>query len=505
MNVSKGSTKARRQLQSRDWLLLGALSGLMVLASLIGTRNFVTEGLFWHGERGVLLQSDLDLHRLPAADAAGGRNIDLDEVGSLDQLVWLQVELNLESADIPDQPVALYLSGPFSAEVYWDGQLLGSKGKPGASRALETAGPIDAIFHIPDGWGGPGSHFLALRMSAFHVGYVPDQIIHMLSLGGYRADPRRNLRHYAWPLLLSSGFLLIGLIFLRIYQQTGSLRALFSTAVAGFVLVQLFAEVSRSLIAYEYQWHVIRSASIWLGALAWGLCWQFAAWSRARTRTNLLIIPIAIAGSLVAAYLSAGFDVKTTRTIMVLALMPLLALAQQFSKKENDVVLMGDGVLAVALISTATLVPGAFLDKIMYYLLAIHLGATCFWIFSGKHKVDAPADVANSDAFFSVKLAGRQIRVAVSEVVYLRADGNFCELVCLDGKRYLHQSRLGQIMQSPPAGFVRIQRSHAINIRYLESLHSHEGSRYTAKLTTSDELPVSRYRIAELRSLMGDH
>jgi len=495
----------RRQLQSRDWLLLGALSGLMVLASFIGTRDVITEGLFWHGGRGVLLLTDLESHRSPAADAAAGRDVDLTEVGELDQIKWLQIELYLDSADIPDQPVALYLSGLFSAEVYWDGLLLGSKGKPGASRELEEAGPIDATFHIPDGWAGPGNQCIALRMSAFHAGYVPDQILHTISLGGYRSDPRRELRHYAWPLLLSSGFLLMGLIFLRTYLQTGSLRALFSTAVAGFILVQLFAEVSRSLIAYEYQWHVVRSASIWMGALAWGLCWQFAAWSCTRTRVHLIIIPVALAGSLVAAYLSVGFDLKTTRTVTVLALVPLLVVARQFSKEKTDVILMADGILAVALISTATLAPDAFLGRIVYYLLAIHLGVTCFWIFSGKHKVDAPVEVANSDAFFSVKLAGRQIRVAISDVVYLRADGNFCELVCLDGSRYLHQSRLGQIMQSPPEGFVRIQRSHAINTRYLESLQSYEGSRYTAKLTTSDELPVSRYRIAELRSLMGDH
>ena len=505
MNASDGPTLASREPQSRDWLLLGVLSGLMSLASFIGTRNFVPEGLFWHGERGVLVQSDQLEYRLPGFEPAAGRDVDLPEIGLLDHLAWLRIELHLESADIPDQPMALYLSGPFSADVYWDGQLLGSKGKPGVSREVEVPGRIDATFHIPDGWAGPGKHFLALRTSTFHAGYATDQIYHAISLGGYRSDPRRELRHYAWPLLLSSGFLLMGLFFLHIYRQTGALRALFSTIVAGFVLVQLFAEVSRSLVAYEYQWHVVRSAAIWLAALAWGLSWQFAAWSRTRTRTHLTIIPVALVVSLLVAYFSIGFDVKTTRTIIVLALVPLLVAAQQFSQAKRDVILLADGILAVALISTAIMVPGDFLDRVMYYLLAIHLSATWFWIFSGQQKVDVPVKVANPDEFFSVKLAGRQIRVATSDVVYLRAEGNFCELVCQDGKRYLHQLRLGQIMQSPPVGFVRIQRSHAINTQYLESLQSFEGSRYTAKLTSSDELPVSRYRIAELRALMGAH
>ena len=498
MNVSASDRASRR-----DWLMLGTLSVLMGIAGYLGSRDFVGPGVFWRAERGMLVESDQPELSAPGFTPPAGRDVALSDIGALEEIIWLRMELDLESAQIPDQPIALYLSGPFSAAVYWDGQRLGNKGQVGASAESEIPGPIDATFHIPDGWAGPGKHFLALRISAFHVGYAPSQSFHRLALGGFRADPRRELRYYAWPLLLSGGFLFIGLFFLRIYAETGALRALFSALMAGFILMQLAAEVSRSLVAYDYQWHLVRSVAIWLAALGWGLCWQWATWSRTRDRAHLLVMAVTLVAALVIAYLAEGFDLKVTRMISVLALMPLLVSLQRLAKSENDVILMADGVLAIALIATAQLVPESLLDRVLYFLLAIHLGMTWFWIFAGKQKVDAPIAVAHPEEFFSVKLAGRQMRVATADVIYLHAEGNFTELVCQDNKRYLHQHRLGEIMRSPPVGFVRIQRSYAVNTSYLESLQSFEGSRYEVRLRNGDTLPVSRYRVVDLREYLG--
>jgi len=504
MNVSGSHQETQHGLNKHDWLILGALASLLAMAGYLGSRDFDDTGVFWRGETGMLVESDQPELSSPGFKPAAGREVTLSEIGPLSNLVWVRMELDLQASQLPDQPVALYLSGPFSADLYWDGQALGSKGRVGSSKAEEIPGPIDTTFHIPDGWAGPGKHYVALRMSAFHVGYSPSELYHTISLGSFRSDPRRELRYYAWPLLLSSGFVLTGLFFLRMYQETGALRALLSAAIAGFILLQLIAEISRSLIAYEYQWHLFRSVAIWLAALGWGLSWQWAAWSRTRERPHMLAIPATFVVALLASYFAEGFDFKVTSAISILALMPLFVAASRAMRSANDVILMADGVLAVALIATAQLAPENFLDRVVYIFLAVHLTATWFLIYAGEQKADAPVGtIAEPVEFFSVKLAGRQLRIPATDVVYLRADGNYCELVCQDDKRHLHQQRLGQIMRSPPAGFVRIQRSHAVNTRYLESLQAFEGSRYEIRLTTGDTLPVSRYRVAELRELIA--
>ena len=269
-------------------------------------------------------------------------------------------------------------------------------------------------------------------------------------------------------------------------------------------MLQLLTEVSRSLVAYDYQWHLWRLFAIWLAAVGWGLSWQLATWSRTQHRRSFYFVLGTLGIVLLVSYFSGGFDLKVTRTITVLAVVPLFVALNRLVRSENDLILMADGALAVALIATSLLISESLLDRVMYFLLAIHLSATWFFIYAGNQRIDASIDVANSPEFFSVKLAVRQIRINTADVVYLRADGNYCELVCQGGERYLHQHRLGQIMRAPPAGFVRIQRSHAVNTRYLESLQSFEGSRYELRLTTADKLPVSRYRVAELRELIGD-
>jgi DNA-binding LytR/AlgR family response regulator len=489
MNVSPADAAAVESPQPRDWLLLAVLAVVFLLAMVIGGRAATDTEIFWRAERAML----------------DGSDISLVDLGALDDVAMLRIDVDLQDADLPDQPIALYLSGPFSADVAWDGQPLGNKGQAGETRELEVPGPIDTTLYIPEGWAGPGQHTLELHLSSFHAGYEPGGIIHRVALGGFRADPRRELRYYAWPLLLSGGFGLIGIFFARIYLESGALRAMLSVVMSGFLLLQLAAEVSRSFVAYEYQWHLLRSFTIWLAAIGWGVSWQWAAWSRTREGGHRWLLVVTVAAALLVSWYAAGFDNKTVGAIGVLASMPLAAAIHRVVRARPDVILLCDGALAVALIAMVLVAPGMLLDRVIYMLLSVHLSITWFLLYAGNERVEAATATSLQEDYFSVKLAGRQVRIATDDVVYLHAEGNFCELHGKDGKMHLHQHRLGQIMRSPPPGFVRVQRSYAINTRYLNSLQSLEGSRYRAILATGDEVPVSRYLVAELRELMGTH
>jgi DNA-binding LytR/AlgR family response regulator len=289
------------------------------------------------------------------------------------------------------------------------------------------------------------------------------------------------------------------------YLESGALRVLLAVVISGFVLLQLIAEVSRSFVSYEYQWHLLRSFAIWLAAVGWGVSWQWAAWSRTRDSRHRWLIAATVLAAVAVSWFSSGFDNKTTAAIGVLAVMPLAAAIHRVIRAKPDVILLCDGALALALIAMVLVAPGVLLDRVIYMLLAVHLSTTWFLLYAGNERVEAVTTTSQEKDYFSVKLAGRQVRIATEDVVYLHAEGNFCELHSNDGKMHLHQDRLGQIMRTPPPGFVRVQRSYAINTRYLSSLQSLEGSRYRAILSTGDEVPVSRYLVAELRELMGTH
>jgi DNA-binding LytR/AlgR family response regulator len=55
-------------------------------------------------------------------------------------------------------------------------------------------------------------------------------------------------------------------------------------------------------------------------------------------------------------------------------------------------------------------------------------------------------------------------------------------------------------MRAMPSTFLRIHRSYVANLRDVRALRSEPGSRYSLRLSTGEELPVSRSRVAALRS-----
>ena len=195
-------------------------------------------------------------------------------------MFWIRALVNLPSGVDPIPPYALFLSGPFSAEVFWDGQGLGSKGRTGNTPETEKPGPIDAALYIPDSLSNAGVHQLEIRVSNQNAGYNVETLIHALAIGSYQSDARRQLRHYALPMILSGGFVLLLLLYARVFHSSGSTSALVLAAMALFVLLQLAGEITRSLVDYPYNWHIWRSLIIWFFAACAGLSLNVLALSR---------------------------------------------------------------------------------------------------------------------------------------------------------------------------------------------------------------------------------
>lgn len=78
-----------------------------------------------------------------------------------------------------------------------------------------------------------------------------------------------------------------------------------------------------------------------------------------------------------------------------------------------------------------------------------------------------------------------------NEILYAQANGNYCALFLLDGKKTLVSQSLGEVEGLvSQAIFCRIHHSHLINLRYLERYNSGEGG--TVILSDGMELAVSK-------------
>lgn len=102
-----------------------------------------------------------------------------------------------------------------------------------------------------------------------------------------------------------------------------------------------------------------------------------------------------------------------------------------------------------------------------------------------------------------VRKSGRLVRIPVDELLRVEGAGTYARLVCRDGRTELHSKSLKQLMDVLPARFARVHRSHIVDLTQIESLRSHEGSRYDAVLASGETIPVGRTRVDDLRERLG--
>jgi hypothetical protein len=142
---------------------------------------------------------------------------------------------------------------------------------------------------------------------------------------------------------------------------------------------------------------------------------------------------------------------------------------------------------------------GIFLDAYIFVASLIFLSGAWFWVY-----VEKPAPpVKTGPNQLMVKSSGKETPVAAVDVVYLKAEGNFTEIHTADGRTLLHQLPIGKLMDDPPDGHIRVHRSYAVNTAKIKSLRSAAGSKYWLELEGAEDVPVSRFRVADIRNLLS--
>ncbi len=90
------------------------------------------------------------------------------------------------------------------------------------------------------------------------------------------------------------------------------------------------------------------------------------------------------------------------------------------------------------------------------------------------------------------------VPVRIPEIHYCEADGDYVRVYTSD-RSFLVRVRLGDLEDRLGARFLRIHRSHLVNLDEVETFETHDDSRLAAVLRGGQRLVVSRARSIELR------
>ncbi|MEM8558191.1 MAG: histidine kinase [Bacteroidota bacterium] len=210
-------------------------------------------------------------------------------------VLWLRMRLDVP----PTETLGLVVAAAAAREVYWDGVLLGTTGRVGASRAEEVPGPMDALVRVPDSLAAPGPHVVALRLSSFHRPEAANGLLLHVVAGEYRALIEETLLLIALPLVFLGAFVLVALYHGLLFAADRRWASLLTAALCLSLALLLVAEGWRLAVGYPYDWHVVRLRIV--EALSWA------------------------SGSLLVATLAAQFALPQRRTL-ALTVAGLLAL-----------------------------------------------------------------------------------------------------------------------------------------------------------------------------------
>ncbi len=104
--------------------------------------------------------------------------------------------------------------------------------------------------------------------------------------------------------------------------------------------------------------------------------------------------------------------------------------------------------------------------------------------------------------YIDVKEAGKLERIATVDIMYCSGADGYCELTLANGRTLLHNASLNEMEDALPATFLRIHRSHIVNIRFIQSLVRDASGTGTLQLQDSIALPVSRRIMPKVRQAL---
>lgn len=431
--------------------------------------------------------------------------------------IWIRTEIEAPERVLSGRsPAGVFLSAKAASEVFLNGRRLGANGRPGATRAAEIPGRMDAVFYAPPETLRPGFNEVTARLSSHHGFLRFKYPVHQVAIGPY-ADPTRLILGAYWPSLIPFGALVAGALYFAISAAIGGMRlsdvllAVISLSAAGQILVETY----RGLSPYLYPVHEWRMLAVLALSATFGLCLAghvIATFAPSRPRLLMLLTAAAALGAVLAA---AGYDAKAWSAILAPTIVSLVIAGHAAMRRRPQA-----AAYAAALAIFAALIlafPDRFLDTYFFYEVATLLLAV--FVLQAiarereRHELagerararqleDALARAGRDggrDGVLKIAGAGAIDLVRVSDIVYCKGAGDYAELRLKDGRDMLHAEALVRLETALPANFLRVHRSFIVNTDYVRSLRREANGGGVLTLSTEGEIPVSRRTMPDVR------
>lgn len=302
-------------------------------------------------------------------------SLTLEDIDPQGRELWISTVVQSEQV-ATDAPVAIYVWAMAASEVYWNGEMIGQNGVPGATPGEEQPGLMDWILYLHPGIVREGQNELRIHMSSHHNLVHVVRPVHVIGVGRF-ADPRSLRLSYYLPALLTAGGLILAAVYFggAFAQDRRNWGALFLMLLSISVVGQLAAEMSRGLIGYPYTWHLPRLIVVALFALGFGMSLScYVAW---RIDRRSLLVAMACVGILGAAsiVLAPSFDLKAVFPILIGSVISLgLVLLRMRDAGRTEWIIGASIALFILLIIFRQ---GLFLDQ-DFYLAAFVLAGVLF-------------------------------------------------------------------------------------------------------------------------------
>ncbi|WP_262694418.1 LytR/AlgR family response regulator transcription factor [Kordiimonas aquimaris] len=448
------------------------------------------------------------------------KSVTPQEIDPQNTLIWVRTFVTLDTdRGTSGEPLSLYISGKMSSEVYLNGQFVGRNGMPGDSAASEIAGVMDAQFYPPQDLFNVGDNEVVLRASSHHGFITLAWPVHGIVIGPAGVYANGSLPQYI-PALLMLGLFVMGALYFGTMGVISTPRVRFCilSSICLFAAAQLVAEALRGLWPYLYPVHDIRLLSIALFSSGFGLSVAFHIFRIYAANVALKVVAGLAALCTLALIYMPGFDYKALVGMTLPLLAAMIASARWgFMGRRRAFLYFAIVFVFVAAIFAFR---GLFLDTLFFFLVAFFLllifieqAITLAEEARQRRVEEARAnqlDLALADAQergtaseINIKSAGKMERIATSEILHCQSADGYAEIILVDGRTVLYAATLNDMESELPVTFLRVHRSHLINVKFVEALSRDRSGTGTLTLAGGVQVPVSRRIMPKVRQALA--
>ena len=413
-------------------------------------------------------------------------------------------------------PLAVTLVGTMSAEVRWNGTLIGRNGAVGPDRASETAGRFRATIPVPRQVVRPGRNVLDIRMSAHHRWLPIRRPVQQIGIGYYQGRSFRELRAY-WPALLTAGALLLAMLYFGVVAVVGRGRrdATILAGVSASAVAQLAIETGRSFVDYAYPWQIARlSAIVLFSAVTAALMCAYAA-RRFLPERAVLVSGSSLATSVAAIILLPSFDAKAWACLGMAGVVCLLCAASAARRRRDGRI---GAIVAILFASMLLAWKTDALDRGYYLFVAALLAGLVAEQVLGLRRIYSGYDAEREhgarlatrlraaesadQSIVSIRDGSLIHRFPEEEIVRITAADDCCEVTLVNRSPLLVSGTMKALALSLPDRFLRVHKSHIVNLAHVAGVSPRAGGGHRLTLEDGGFVPVGRtYRELVLERL----